>query len=216
MSESHSSALAHQFDDLEQQDSASTLCMWAFLGTEVMFFGGLFLAYILFRSFYPDAFAAGSQHLDIPLGSINTGVLLCSSLAMALAVNAAHEGKGRNQVIFIILTMVLGTAFLGVKGYEWYHDYEQGLAPGVNWTYTGAEAKKVELFFVMYFTMTGVHGLHMIIGIGVLAVFLVIAWREPFNRENAVSVETMGLYWHFVDIVWVFLFPLFYLIDVHK
>ena len=210
---SSNAALAGQFDDLEQQHEASSLGMWVFLATEVMFFGGLFTAYIIFRNLYLPAFEAGSRLLDVRIGALNTAVLLCSSLTMALAVRAAQLGKKGALITFLLLTLLLGLTFIGVKfALEWRHDYLEGLAPGVNWTFNGPDSRHLELFFCFYFFMTGVHALHMVIGVGVLTVLIIMAWRGKFSPERCNTVEMSGLYWHFVDIIWIFLFPLLYLI----
>jgi cytochrome c oxidase subunit 3 len=208
-----SAALAEQFDDLEQQHEASSFGMWVFLATEIMFFGGLFTAYILFRNFYLPAFEAGSRLLDVRIGAFNTAVLLCSSLTMALAVRAAQLGKKRLLITFLLLTLLLGLTFVGVKlALEWRHDYLDGFAPGVNWTFNGPDWRHIELFFVFYFFLTGVHALHMVIGVGILTVLIIMAARGRFSPQHYNAVEVSGLYWHFVDIVWIFLFPLLYLI----
>ena len=214
MADTHAaSALAHQFEDLEQQHEAASLGMWIFLATEVMFFGGLFAGYTIYRNLYTTGFAAGSHHLNVTIGAINTAVLICSSLTMALAVRAAQMGKRSALVVFLILTMALGLAFILVKlALEWRHDYLEGFAPGLNFTFAGPNAKSLELFFVFYFMMTGVHALHMVVGVGVLGVLLVQAGKGRFGPERFSAVETAGLYWHFVDIIWIFLFPLLYLI----
>jgi len=203
---------AHQFDDLEQQHESASLGMWAFIATEVMFFGGLFMAYIAYRYSYPDAFTAASRRLEELLGGINTAVLLTSSLTMALAVHAAQTGRRKPLAAFLLITLLLGVVFMGIKALEYYHEYEEGLIPAFNFTYAGADAQKVQLFFVLYFLMTGLHAIHLTIGIGVLLVVALLAWRGRFPPERATPVEIVGLYWHFVDIVWVFLFPLLYLI----
>jgi len=214
LSDSHAAgALAHQFEDLEQQKEASSFGMWIFLATEVMFFGGLFAGYTIYRSFYLPGFEEGSRRLSVAIGAINTGVLICSSLTMALAVRAAQLGMRKLLMAFLACTMLLGAAFVYIKlMLEWRHDYLEGFAPGVNFTFTGPHAHSVEMFFIFYFTMTGVHALHMVIGEGILATLLILAWKGRFNPEHYNAVETAGLYWHFVDIVWIFLFPLLYLI----
>jgi cytochrome c oxidase subunit 3 len=206
-------ALAPQFEDLEQQHEAASLGMWIFLATEVMFFGGLFAGYTIYRNLYQPGFDAGSHLLNVTIGAINTAVLICSSLTMALAVRAAQLGKRKTLLAFLICTMALGLAFILIKlTLEWRHDYLGGFAPGLNFTFAGPNAKSVELFFCFYFLMTGVHALHMVVGVGVLSVLLALAWKGRFGPERYNAVETAGLYWHFVDIVWIFLFPLLYLI----
>jgi cytochrome c oxidase subunit 3 len=208
----HHTALAHQFDDLTQQYEASRLGMWAFLLTEVMFFGGLFVGYTVYRTAYPAGFVAGSQHLDISLGTLNTAVLISSSLTMALAVYAAQVGRRQLLIRCLLLTMLLGLAFLGIKGYEYVHKYHESLVPGVRFSAAGPYATEMQVFLILYFMMTGLHALHMIIGLGLLAVLVVLAWRGVLSAEYHTPVEVIGLYWHFVDIVWIFLYPLLYLI----
>lgn len=214
MAETHHRALAHHFDTPEQQYESARLGMWAFLATEVMFFGGLFLGYTVYRAAYPEAFSEASHHLPRMIGAINTGVLLGSSLAMALAVHAAQVGKRKHLIGFLLLTMLLGSVFLGIKAYEYYDKYEQHLMPlaGLPFTWEGDNPGRAQMFYNFYFAMTGFHALHMILGISVLAVLVVLAWRDWFSPEYFTPVEMTGLYWHFVDIVWVFLYPLLYLI----
>lgn len=212
----HHPALQHHFDSLEQQAEASTLGMWVFLATEIMFFGGLFLAYSVYRMWYPLAFHEGSHHLDITLGAVNTVVLICSSLTMAMAVHAAQVGSRRGQIRFLILTMLLGTVFLGIKAVEYYQKFRDHLIPGHHFQWHGEAAPRhVEIFYTLYFTMTGLHALHMIIGLGVLLVILWMAYRNRFSPQYYSPVEVSGLYWHFVDIIWIFLFPLLYLLGRH-
>ncbi|HEX8775878.1 MAG TPA: cytochrome c oxidase subunit 3 family protein [Pyrinomonadaceae bacterium] len=214
-------ALQHHFDNMEQQREAGNLGMWVFLVQEVMFFGGLFLAYTLYRSNYPDAFAAASNHLDWKLGGINTVVLICSSLTMALAVYFAQTGVRRLQIIFLILTMILGTAFLVIKGIEYHEKYVDNLIPIAGWfdwrqpLPHNVAPQHLQMFYWIYFAMTGLHALHMIIGLGLLAWLVYHAWRGRYSPEYHAPVEITGLYWHFVDIVWIFLFPLLYLLGRH-
>jgi cytochrome c oxidase subunit III len=209
------SVVAHHFDTAEQQYEASQLGMWVFLVTEIMFFGGLFGAYTVYRSLYPDIFAEASTHMDITLGAINTAVLICSSLTMALAVRSAQLGKSSQIVWFLILTMILGSVFLGIKGVEYHHKWVEHLIPGPNFSMEGSTAREAQILFSLYFAMTGMHAFHMIIGIGLLTVIAVLAARGKFSPAYFSPVEISGLYWHFVDIVWIFLFPLLYLIGAH-
>lgn len=204
--------LQHHFHDLAQQNESSGLGMWLFLLTEIMFFGGVFTAYTVYRILYFDAFAEGSHHLDIMLGGVNTAVLIVSSLTMALAVHAAQKGRRNAIVLFLVLTMVFGGAFLVIKGLEYAHKFEEHHVPGYDFQYDGPLAGQVELFFGFYFTMTGIHALHMVIGIGLMIWLVVKALRNRFTPEYYTPVEMVGLYWHFVDLVWIFLFPLLYLI----
>lgn len=286
----HPPGLQHQFEDMEQQQDSVTIGMWMFLVQEIMFFGGLFTVYLVFRSRYPMAFAAGSNHLDVVMGFANTLVLIVSSLTMALTVYYAQKGKRMAQVYLIIATMLFGCVFLGVKYFEYKDKYEHGLVPinGLNHKTkehekkessvivlpfeTKAEAAsetkpaehkpnprgefrwddekgkeivleaqkgkyltkyeevgyftdgeydnnkftdKVRIFFWIYFVMTGLHALHMIVGLGLMTWLLVMAWRGTYSAEYYAPVEISGLYWHFVDIVWIFLFPLLYLLGRH-
>lgn len=216
MNTPHSSFVtAHQFDTSEQQYDAASLGMWIFLVTEVMFFGGMFTAYIVYRTFYADAFAHASQHLDLILGGINTAVLICSSLTMALAVYGAQTDQRKLLVLSLFLTILLGTVFLGIKAEEYAHKFAEGLIPGSRFVYEGPDPRQAQIFFSLYFAMTGMHALHMIIGIGILLVLTLLAWRGRYSSLYYAPVELTGLYWHFVDIVWIFLFPLLYLLGRH-
>jgi cytochrome c oxidase subunit III len=206
---------SHQFDDVEQQQEVASLGMWVFLVTEIMFFGGLFTGYAVYRAAYPAAFAEGSQHLDILLGGINTAVLIGSSLTMALAVHSAQVGARSGLVRFLLLTIWLGLMFLVIKGLEYAHKFEEHLVPGSGFMAEGLHAPQMQLFFGFYFSMTGMHAIHMVIGIGILAVLTWQAWRGHFSPAYWTPVELTGLYWHFVDIVWIFLFPLLYLLGRH-
>jgi cytochrome c oxidase subunit 3 len=212
----HPAALAHQFDSLEQQREASTLGMWVFLVTEVLFFGVLFATYAIYRAWYADAFAAASHELLIWAGTTNTVVLITSSLTMALAVHAAQLGQRRLLMIFLVATMVLGAVFLGVKAYEYADKFAHHHVPGPGFEFEPqALARHAQIFFSLYFIMTGLHALHMIIGLGIMSVMLWWSWRGTITAEYYSPIEVSGLYWHFVDIVWIFLFPLLYLIGRH-
>ena len=285
----HEPGLQHQFEDMGQQEESVSIGMWMFLVQEIMFFGGLFTAYLVFRSKYPMAFAAGSNHLDAFWGGLNTIVLIVSSLTMALTVYYAQKGDRMKQVVLIILTMIFGATFLGVKAIEYTDKYNHGTVPftGLNRIVRepvggehegpkspagehGAAAEhayvnphgefqwqeyeliehiveldrkeptknhltptekigyfsngqldenkfrdKVRIFFWIYFVMTGLHALHMIVGLGLMAWLLWTAWRGYYSADYYMPVEMSGLYWHFVDIVWIFLFPLLYLLGRH-
>ena len=212
---STSPALLHHFDSAEQQKDASTLGMWIFLVTEIMFFGGLFLCYIVYRTTHPAAFVAASHELDITLGGINTAVLIGSSLTMVLAVSAAQAGLRKSLVAFLILTILLGSVFLGIKGVEYHEKFVNHHVPGPSFHFEGPEAAHAQLFFSLYFAMTGLHALHMIVGAGLLIWLIAQAAKGRFTPAYNTPVEMIGLYWHFVDIIWIFLFPLLYLIDRH-
>ncbi|HJQ39848.1 MAG TPA: cytochrome c oxidase subunit 3 [Thermoanaerobaculia bacterium] len=212
----HHPFLQHHFEDLGQQHEASTLGMWFFVAQEILFFGGIFCAYAVYRNMYPEAWSAGAHHQNSTIGLFNTIILIGSSLTMALAVWGAQSAKRKFTTLMLVLTLVLGMAFVGVKGFEYREHIKEGLFPGSHFTYVHhanpALTRGVELFMVFYFTMTGLHALHMIIGAGLLIWFIKRAWRGDFGEEYYSPVEIMGLYWHFVDIVWIFLFPLLYLI----
>ncbi len=222
---------------MEQQREASTLGMWVFLVTEIMFFGGMFLAYTLYRSKFPEAFASASNHLDITLGALNTGVLILSSFTMALAVYGTQVGKRKLQIFCLSLTILLGLSFLGIKAVEYQEKYADNLIPGslipgrpfhpeVQTPDTpfdkhklhllpGAKVENVEMFYWIYFAMTGMHAVHMIIGVGLLSVLLYFSIKGRYDPEYHSPIEVTGLYWHFVDIVWIYLFPLLYLLGRH-
>jgi cytochrome c oxidase subunit 3 len=210
-----SPALAHHFDSLDQQREATTLGMWVFLVTEVLFFGGLFMVYTVYRSWYPDAFAAASHELDIVLGTTNTAVLITSSLTMALAVHAAQLNQRKLLTTFLVLTILLGATFLGIKSVEYYHKFVEHHIPGPGFQFEKEYARHAQLFFSLYFLMTGLHAMHMIIGIGIMLWMLAWARRGIITAEYYSPIEISGLYWHFVDIVWIFLFPLLYLLGRH-
>jgi cytochrome c oxidase subunit III len=221
----HSEALAHHFENLDQQKDANALGMWAFLATEVLFFGGALTCFSVYRYWYKDGFIAGTECQSVLIGTINTAVLLTSSLTMALAVHAAAAGKRSALQLFLALTLLFGAMFLGVKAYEYTRDYHEGLVPGASTFHPIAEIaekweehkppvvpRQVELYFVFYFVLTGLHALHMVIGMTILAIMLVLARRGHFTAAYPTPVEVMGLYWHFVDVVWIFLFPILYLL----
>ena len=211
-------ALREQFDTAEQQKDASTLGMWVFLITEVMFFGGMFLAYTVYRAAYPHTFAVASSSLNVYIGAANTVVLLCSSFTMVLAVRGAQLGQRKTIVLFLILTLILGGVFLGVKAYEWNEKFEEHHVPGASFHFEGMTPgmqRNAQLFFSLYFAMTGLHALHMVIGVGILSVLIFQAKKGKFTAAYMTPVDVAGLYWHFVDIIWIFLFPLLYLIDRH-
>ncbi len=218
----HHPSLQHQFDSLEQQKESSTLGMWLFLVTEIMFFGGLFLSYVIYRSRYPTAFMAASHSLDWKLGAFNTAVLILSSLTMALAIWAAQVNKQKLIVVFLIATMILGLAFLGVKTIEYRDKFTHHHVPGSSFQWHEHAdpndpdfSNHVQIFFSLYFIMTGLHAIHMICGIGVLGALVLFARKGRYGPEYHNPLECTGLYWHFVDIVWIFLFPLLYLLGAH-
>lgn len=214
------SVVAHHFEDLAQQREANRLGLWVFLSTEVLFFGVLITAYVVFRAAYPTTFHAASHHLNVVLGTLNTTLLLTSSLLVALAVHAAtalsHGERAarrqRRQVMLLLSgTALLGLIFLGIKAFEYYTDYQEHLIPGFDFRWEGADFLPAQLFFVLYFVTTGIHALHMIIGIVIALIMAFLAGRHWYDRDP-IPVELFGLYWHFVDIVWIFVFPFYYLI----
>jgi cytochrome c oxidase subunit 3 len=211
----HHPALQHHFETLSQQKEASTLGMWVFLLTEVLFFGGLFFAYLLYRIWYFEAFAEASRDLDLVLGGFNTVVLIASSLTMALGVRAAQTSEQKKLVFWLILTIILGLVFLGVKAVEYEHKFAVGHVPGVNFHSDSPWAAQQQIFFSLYFTMTGLHALHMVIGVGIMLVILWMSMKGRFDAHYYNPVEMAGLYWHFVDLVWIYLFPLLYLVERH-
>lgn len=205
--------LRHHFASAQQQMDASTLGMWTFLVTEVLFFGGMFAGYAVYRAMYPAAFASTSRFMNIVLGGTNTAVLICSSLTMALAVRAAQLSKRKALIVLLIVTMIFGLVFLYIKWVEWHAHWEEHMVPGFDFQYPVPQfAHTAQILFFLYFMMTGMHALHMIVGVGLLTYLLVQATRRVFNENYFAPVEMIGLYWHFVDIVWIFLFPLLYLI----
>lgn len=243
----HHPALQHHFDTMAQQKEAAVVGMWVFLLTEILFFGGLFAAYMVYRIWYFDAFAEASRSLSLFWGGLNTAVLIGSSLTMAMAVRCAQTNKRTATVNWLILTMILGAVFLGVKVIEYADKFEHHHVPGYNFQWAaaheapaagehaaaaseGAAAAEghrellltppelqltTQIYFSLYFTMTGLHALHMIIGIGIMLVITRMAYQGKFDQEYYTPVEMAGLYWHFVDIVWIFLFPLLYLVERH-
>jgi cytochrome c oxidase subunit III len=208
------SIVAEQFEDAQQQAEASHLGMWTFIATEVLFFGGLFLAYTIYRHFYFSDFAAGSRHTDVFYGTLNSVILLTSSLTMALAVQAAKENRKNVIAPLVLTTICLGLAFLTVKGFEYHKDITDSLVPGTH--FDPGLSPPTQFFFWFYWTMTGLHGLHVLIGLGVLSVMARLARRRKFSGNYHTPLELAGLYWHFVDIVWLFLYPLLYLVQRHS
>jgi cytochrome c oxidase subunit III len=210
----HPPDLRHQFDDMQQQFTSSTLGMWVFLLTEIMFFGGMFGAYTVYRSMYQEAFATTSRFMNPLLGCINTAVLICSSLTMALAVRASKLGQRKALMILLVLTIIFGLAFLGVKAIEYHEHWVDQKVPGFHFEYSEYPQyfHQAQIMFCFYFFMTGFHALHMVIGVALMLTMLWMAYKNRFGPHYYAPIEVSGLYWHFVDIVWIFLFPLLYLI----
>ena len=209
----HTDVVADRFAEQEQADESLIAGMWLFLVTEVMFFGGLLAAYVVYRYLYPEAFTHFSKELNLLPGTVNTVVLLTSSFTMAMAVHSAQHDRRKPLILYLALTFLFACAFLGIKAYEWHHEYERGFMVGKFWTYNGPNAEEAELFFRLYFSLTGLHGIHVILGMVALLIFIWLAKRGRFDGGKYVGIENMGLYWHFVDLVWIYLFPLLYLID---
>ncbi|HWI67361.1 MAG TPA: cytochrome c oxidase subunit 3 family protein [Nitrospiraceae bacterium] len=211
----HNPDLQHHFTTMEQQTDASVMGMWVFLVTEIMFFGGMFVGYMIYRYMYYGPWLEGSQHMDFWWGTINTAVLLCSSLTMALGVRASQLGQRRMLVTFLLITILLGLGFLGIKSIEYHGHWVDGQFPGANFRFSGPNPAQVELFFSFYWAMTGFHALHVLIGIGLVTYVVYRSWKGAYGPDYHNPVENVGLYWHFVDVVWIYLYPLLYLIS-HK
>jgi cytochrome c oxidase subunit 3 len=218
--EASKTILAHHFHSLPQQREAQLTGMWVFLATEVLVFGALFTGYTAYRTLYPDAFAAASRHLNWCIAAANTIILLTSSLTMVLALHATRAGRRRMQLICLVLTALLGTAFMVLKAAEYTQDYYDKLVPGTSsfdpqeWLRltSPVNPREVQLFLMFYYIMTGLHAVHLTVGIGLIGVQAVLAGRGRFSPENYMPVELAGLYWHFVDVIWIFLLPLLYLV----
>jgi cytochrome c oxidase subunit 3 len=219
-------ALLHHFATPEQQKNAASLGMWLFLVTEVMFFGGMFCAYLVYRYWYFGDFGAASSSLNLTLGAANTVVLICSSLTVAMAVRSAQVGKQKAIVVYLVLTLVLGLAFLGVKAKEYKDKFDEHHIPGQASFHLDKSIPRhpdvpvnqqhAQIYFSLYFAMTGMHALHMIIGVGLFLFLTYKASKGAYTPGYYTPLENAGLYWHFVDIVWIYLFPLLYLIDRHR
>ncbi len=208
--------LRHHFADMEQQRETATLGMWVFLITEIMFFGGLFAAYLVYRTTHYDAWVIGSAHMEFWIGTINTVILLCSSLFVALATHAAQTNRGKRCAMYLTTAAGMGLVFLLLKGVEYYRHFQEGSVPGSLWHLAVPDVPGVQMFFYIYFVMTGLHALHVTIGIVLLAIIAWYAAKGRYSAEYHNPVHVSGLYWHFVDIVWIFLYPLLYLIAQKK
>jgi cytochrome c oxidase subunit 3 len=216
------SILAHHFEDLEQQRETETFGMWMFLATEILIFGSIFTAYTVYRLRYAHDFEAASSKLNVLIGSINTIVLLSSSLTMVLSVHATRAGLQKMLLTCLVLTIVLGGTFLGLKAVEYYIDYKENLVPGFafdpgEWTALNppANPQRVQLMLAFYYILTGLHAVHMLVGMGLLVWLVLRARQGTLTPVRYMAVEVVGLYWHFVDIVWIFLLPLLYLTGTH-
>jgi cytochrome c oxidase subunit 3 len=207
--------LREHFATPDQQRETAGIGMWVFLVTEVMLFGGLFMAYTVYRLSHPQAFDLGSAQMEITLGGINTAVLICSSFTMALAVHSAETGNQRRVAWFLAATMIIGAAFLAIKFTEYYLHYRDHKVPAFWFEYPGPDSANVQMFFVFYIVMTGLHALHMTIGLGLLSVLLFRTLLGSFSERYHTAVDLGGLYWHFIDIVWIFLYAIFYIPGLH-
>ena len=208
----HPGHLVHHFSDVDQQRESAKLGMWLFLLTEILLFGGLFAAYTVFRVWNPEMFINAHKHLDIYMGTINTVVLITSSLTMALAIRSIQLDDCNKSIRLLAITIGLALVFLVIKYFEYSHKIHLGQLPGKFYTYTGIEGSNPHIFFSIYFMMTGLHGIHIIIGIGVIGWVLRNTMKGKFSSEYYTPMEMTGLYWHLIDIIWIFLFPLLYLI----
>jgi cytochrome c oxidase subunit 3 len=215
LSKSATLACREQFRTPAQQRETASIGMWIFLANEVMMFGALFTAYTVYRASHPQAFDIGSADMNIMLGSINTALLLTSSLMLTFAEHSAQAGNRRLIALFLILTMIIGAVFLGLKFTEYYQHFQEHKAPGVWFNDSSPHANSIQMFFVFYFIMTGLHAVHMIIGIGILAGLLFRTIIGTMTAEYHTPILFGGLYWHFVDIVWIFLYAIFYLPGLH-
>jgi cytochrome c oxidase subunit III len=201
---------APQFVSVSHRDETAELGMWVFIATEVLLFGGLLLGYFVYRHAYHEGFATASRHTDITIGIVNTAILLTSSFLVACAVDAFAANARAICVALLGGAIFLGLLFLGLKGIEYANEYREHLIPGIDFAFDGPLANSVELFFVFYFVSTALHGLHMLIGIAVLATLAPLVYRSADSRRHA-ALHSAALYWHFVDVVWIFLFALIYL-----
>jgi cytochrome c oxidase subunit 3 len=207
--------LGEQYEDLEQQRDSATLGMWVFLATEILFFGGMFLAYAVYRNAYPEAFEKAGREVDVIYGTVNTAVLLTSSLTMVLAVRASQLGRESGRTLYLWLTAVLGSAFLIIKAFEYSEDFSKNFVPGSTLGETGPAAQPMRILIYLYYAMTGLHALHLTIGIVVVCVLALRSSRGKYTAEYYDPIDIGGLYWHFIDLIWVFLYPMFYLINRH-
>ena len=207
----HDPHLSHQFEDMNQQNEAYSVGMWVFLVTELMFFGGLLGAYVIYRSQYYAGFFEAHEHLDVILGAINTMVLLTSSFTMAMAVRAAMLKQYMSQIVYLTITFLCACGFMVIKAIEYTDKYTNHLIPGANFDLEHYPLPGSQLFYSFYFALTGLHGFHVLVGMIVIAIFIVRTWINRHKDMDYMPLEMAGLYWHFVDLVWIFLYPLLYL-----
>lgn len=204
--------LEKQFDDPVQQREAATLGMWVFLATEILFFGVLFASYTICRILHADGFAAASRRTDMLLGTVETAVLLTSSCLIALAVRAIRLDRRTSTWTLLLGTAALGVSFLVMHGFEYHKEFTEKLVPGIDFDQLGPDANITELFFCLYYFITGFHSLHVLIGVVVISVLAVRVARGTFGPSRYTTLELTALYWHLVDIVWIFVYPLVYLV----
>jgi len=209
----HSSHVHHHFIDGEQQFDSAKMGMWVFLVTEILFFGGLFCAYIVYRAWHPELFTQAATELNTLWGGVNTIVLIGSSLTVAMAIRSAQLNQKKGLIINLGITIALACVFMVIKYFEYTHKFHMGIFPGEFYTYEGLEHPMANIFFSIYYMMTGLHGVHVLVGIGLMVWLVIRARRDEFSSEYYTPVEIVGLYWHLVDLIWIFLFPLLYLID---
>jgi cytochrome c oxidase subunit 3 len=209
----HSPFLQHHFKDMDQQFNAAKIGMWLFLVTEVLMFGGLFIGYGIMHSRHPEAFMAAHHHLNRTLGALNTVVLLLSSFTMVMAVWAAQTSRKKLVILFLLITLLCAGTFMVVKYYEYSHKFHEGLLPGKFYSHEGDTVPGQFMFFSFYFMMTGLHGIHVLLGMVVISWLLYRAIRGDFSAEYFSPVDITGLYWHLVDLIWIYVFPLMYLIS---
>lgn len=208
----HPAYLAHHFNDAEQQKESAKLGMWFFLLTEVLTFGGLFCAYAVYRAWYPEMFFNAHKALDVTMGTINTIVLITSSLTMALAIRSMQLSNRKQTMWFLVATLLFAATFLVIKYFEYTHKIHVGQLPGRFYTFTGIEGTNPHVFFSVYFAMTGLHGIHVLGGMALIGWLIYKTRKGAFSAEYYTPIEMVGLFWHLVDLIWIFLFPLFYLI----
>ncbi|MEX2605584.1 MAG: cytochrome c oxidase subunit 3 family protein [Gracilimonas sp.] len=212
-STSHPTHVQHHFVDSDQQFDTAKMGMWVFLVNEILFFGGLFCAYIIYRAWYPELFSEAALELDTFWGAVNTVVLIGSSLTVAMAIRSVQKDQIKGLKINLLITIALACVFMVIKAFEYSHKFELGIFPGQYYTYDGLEHAMAPIFFSIYYMLTGVHALHVIIGIGLIYWIYRRAKNGEFSSEYYTPVEITGLYWHLVDLIWIFLFPLLYLIE---
>ena len=203
-------ALQEQFSEMPQQKQAATLGMWTFLATEVLFFGAMFLAYLIYRRAYPEAFALAGRETIVLFGTINTAILLTSSLTMAFAVQSAKDNETRALVKYLLVTVLFGIIFLSLKAVEYHKDLDEHLWPGPH--FKAGLPPEAQIFWFLYWVMTGVHAIHVTVGVVLLSIMAWLSRQGRFSDAYHTPIEIIGLYWHFVDVIWIFLYPLLYLV----